>query len=112
ARERADLTAELGDLRRIRDVAGQVDDAAQVELGDKTAEVVGRGVSGKTGDHKSSGPASKVPKRHSLAIIMRGWTSTLPLPHGSISRAARTTSGRSICFTTARKPSTPRSAFA
>jgi len=63
-RQPGDLARQLGDLLRLDDVAGEVDDAAEIELGDEPAQIRGHGVTLEADDRDAPDVPPDFPKRH------------------------------------------------
>src|SRR5262249_49461277 len=63
--ERCRLARQLRDLLGIDDVAGEVDDAAEIELCGEAAKIVRYAVAGEPDDRQTSNMTTQIAKRHS-----------------------------------------------
>src|SRR5262249_2421778 len=104
-RQGCDLPGQLGHLTRVRDVSGEVDDTGKIERCGEPTKVAWNAFSAEADDREPADMASKLPKRHPAAIIMRACASIVQRRLASTSPAAPTTSGRSISFTIAHRRS-------
>ena len=64
AGQRGDFARQLRDLPRFDGVAGEVDHATEIELGDERAEIVGHRVAAKADDGQAASVAPQFPNRH------------------------------------------------